>query len=1138
MAGSRILPLSGHQGFGLAKLTNASSLCIELLPSGALYAIRHGWTLLNQLLPGPAEDGLFRLFLRDLAPDGSPLRSLSLVGAGLPFVASPDSASWQASSDGLDCTTTLRLHPTDSAWLWTLSLRNTGATARRLDVLLAQDLGLADEGAVRNNEAYTSHYIDLLPLHDAALGWTVLARQNQAMGGGRFPWLATACLQGSSAFCTDGWQFFGADHRLTGRPAALEAKALPSSRLQYEFALSGLQSGIHELAPGASLELSFVAVYLPDHPGVSSEADLSLLRSAASGFAAARPVSHGPAAARSLFLRADWVHGEELARPALATLFPGAWRHEELDSSGGLLSFFAGDSMHVVTRRKEAAIPRPHGHILRSGSWDWIDDRNLGLTCYAAGLFAAQAHLGHPNFARITSVMRNALNVMRASGQRVFLRSGSGWSQLGVPSAFAIEPGRVRWYYQAAGRLIEASVVCAPVEPASLLSLRVLSGPDCEFLVTHELILGAVEFEFEGLAELRPDEGWALLRPSRQSLVGKHQEGTCFGIAAKDPFTLGALDTDGLLYEDGRQRGAPYLCLQSRPGRSFGVLLVGTLDGSEALPAVLSRARSTLGADSGYSLPPAAPLTLTGAAEAGLSRINEILPWFAHNAAIHFSSPHGLEQYGGSAWGVRDVCQGSVEWLLCSGRPAPVRRILESVFGQQYAADGTWPQWFMFPPYRFIQQAHSHGDVCFWPLKALCDYVEATDDTGFVYQKLGYTDRNGFVPCGPGETVLAHCLRILSHWESRCVPGTALVNYGDGDWDDTLQPADPAMRTRMVSAWTVGLAFHAFRQFRTLCLRLGEKDLASRLDGILARMRSDFAGRLMPDGIVAGFLINNEDGGARPLLHPRDSVTGIRHRLLPMTRSVLAELFTPEEAARHMDLVRERLLFPDGVRLMSEPCAYHGGLERLFKRAETAANVGREIGLQYVHAHLRYAEALAKLGHADALWLALQTVNPVALKALVPQAAERQANVYFSSSDADFPERLSAVRHWEDLRSGKVPVKAGWRLYSSGPGLFLHKVRSCLLGLREFYDDVIFDPVLPRSLDGLSVDTRLCDLPVRLRFRVDSRSHTPSALTVNGQPCPVDRLEANPYRTGGCLVSRTQLLLLLKPDQNEILVQL
>src|SRR5208283_5578785 len=111
---------------------------------------------------------------------------------------------------------------------------------------------------------------------------------------------------------------------------------------------------------------------------------------------------------------------------------------------------------------------------------------------------------------------------------------------------------------------------------------------------------------------------------------------------------------------------------------------------------------------------------------------------------------------------------------------------------------------------------------------------------------------------------------------------------------------------------------------------------------------------------------------------------------------------------------------PDGARLMSEPATYRGGLEHLFKRAETAANVGREVGLQYVHAHIRYAEALAKVGDADGLWTALQVVNPVALVQSVPNALPRQSNVYFSSSDADFGDRIEAAKRWAELKTGEV----------------------------------------------------------------------------------------------------------------------
>ena len=73
-----------------------------------------------------------------------------------------------------------------------------------------------------------------------------------------------------------------------------------------------------------------------------------------------------------------------------------------------------------------------------------------------------------------------------------------------------------------------------------------------------------------------------------------------------------------------------------------------------------------------------------------------------------------------------------------------------------------------------------------------------------------------------------------------------------------------------------------------------------------------------------------------------------------MTRSMLAELLTPEQVSHHLEIIEKELTFPDGVRLMNKPANYRGGVSTNFKRAEQAANFGREIGLQYVHAHIRY----------------------------------------------------------------------------------------------------------------------------------------------------------------------------------------
>jgi len=1124
----------GAAGFDLLNLSGAAPLAIQLLPGGAVFALRHEATLINQVLPGPAEDGLFRLLVRWRGPAGQ-AGSATLAGSGLPFGRTgAGGAAWTcAPVPGLSCETQLQVHPVHSAWAWRVRVRNETAAPLTVDVLHAQDLGLADEGAVRNNEAYTSHYIDLLPVADDALGWVVLARQNRAMAGDRFPWLAVGCASGAAAFCTDGSQFFGADHRLTGEPAAVRLPHLPSRRLQYEFALAGLQSRPLELAPGASGEIVFLAHYRADHPEASGPADLAALRGLLPlDWLPADPPPPAATRAPSLFVRAGWVHGRPPAADDWSAWFPGARRHEEIGAGGALQSFFHGEDTHVVSQEKEAAIPRPHGHVLRSGGGLWIDADQFGLTCYAAGIFAAQAYLDNSSFARLTSVVRNALNVARAHGQRAFIRQDGEWRQLGVPSAFAMAPGWVRWIYALPGAVVEARVWCAADQPAAFLEFTVLSGAPIEFLITHQLVLGATEFEHPATIDLYPDDGWAACRPAAESLMGGHLPGACFAVAAAAPADFVRVAGDGPLYADGGERGGPYLTLQSRAVRQCAVILAGTHAGEATLGAAVALARSTWSQRAAPARPPLSPVRLAGTGQAGVARVDEILPWFTHNAWIHFSAPHGLEQYGGAAWGVRDVCQGSVEWLLAAGEFSTVRRLLATVFAQQYP-DGSWPQWFMHPPFRFIQQAHSHGDVCFWPVKALCDYVEASGDLEFLGHRSAYTDTVRFEPTGPVESLIVHCDRVVAHCESRFLAGTALVNYGDGDWDDTLQPADPAMRTRMVSAWTVGLAFHAFRQLAAVCRRTGDLARAEPLEALLARMRADFAARLEPDGVVAGFLVR-EISGDRVLLHPRDDVTRIRYRLLPMTRSVLAELFTPEEARRHLDLVHRELLYPDGVRLMSEPAPYHGGREHWFKRADTAANVGREIGLQYVHAHLRYLEALAKVGDAEALWHGFQVVNPVALADLLAAAQPRQANTYFSSSDADFADRYEAQRRWPELRGGAVPLRGGWRLYSSGPGLFIHKIRTCLLGVRESFGDVVFDPVLPHSLDGLRASTHLLGHAVELHFHVNGGTSGPHGLRVGGMALENWTREPNPYRTGGLRVRGADLAARLAGGKTDI----
>jgi cellobiose phosphorylase len=296
-------------------------------------------------------------------------------------------------------------------------------------------------------------------------------------------------------------------------------------------------------------------------------------------------------------------------------------------------------------------------------------------------------------------------------------------------------------------------------------------------------------------------------------------------------------------------------------------------------------------------------------------------------------------------------------------------------------------------------------------------------------------------------------------------------------------------------------------------------------------MRADFNRYLVPDGVVAG-LAHFGPGGIEYFLHPRDRRTGISYRLLPMTRGLISGLFDIEQAKRHVALIERHLTFPDGVRLMDRPMEYRGGTSQFFKRAESAANFGREIGLQYVHAHIRYIEAMARIGRPDEAFRGLLAVCPIRLDLDVPSAQPRQSNAYFSSSDAAFMDRRQASRQFGRVRTGRVEVKGGWRVYSSGPGIYINQLISNVLGLRTYFDDVVLDPVLPRRADGLTFDFEYQGRPVRYLYHVSGDGFSPREVRANGRPLPGGRYADNPYRPGGMVIPKAAFMDALDRDEN------
>jgi 1,2-beta-oligoglucan phosphorylase len=191
----------------------------------------------------------------------------------------------------------------------------------------------------------------------------------------------------------------------------------------------------------------------------------------------------------------------------------------------------------------------------------------------------------------------------------------------------------------------------------------------------------------------------------------------------------------------------------------------------------------------------------------------------------------------------------------------------------------------------------------------------------------------------------------------------------------------------------------------------------------------------------------------------------------------------------------------------------------------------------YMHAHLRYAQALAHVGEAERFFHALCQANPIGTRSIVPNATLRQANCYYSSSDAAFEDRYQASAEYERVLQGTIPLEGGWRVYSSGAGIALSLIVRHFLGLSCESNVLRVDPVIPAALDGLRVQATLPRQPLEVRYRIGKAGCGVRELALNDEPLPF-RSEANPHRPGAALIPIALVRERLRRDRNLLRVEL
>ncbi|MES2657543.1 MAG: hypothetical protein V4689_02940 [Verrucomicrobiota bacterium] len=1086
------------------RAASPSGMSAELNANGSVRRMDCGDIMLNVFLGNEAEGGPSNIYLRRL---GKTVETTPLLGPCSP-------SSYQVNERGLissgtwgDLVFRVRLVLAESAkaWFWHVELENTGTSAVTCDLIHTQDIGIAHYGAMRLNEFYVSQYVDHAPLEHELTGSSVASRQNQSMGG-RCPWTVIGSLGKAVSWSTDALQFHGLATRAGGEAAAL-TEGLPGERLQHEHSLVAIQDEPIVLEPGAKSQRGFFGWFEADKPTATSADDTCWIDAALALPEATCPPWPDEISASSpapgLFTSAEFLEAEDLNEAEILNFFGTEQRHAEYEN-GQPWSFFTGSGSHVVLKEKELNVLRPHGHLLRSGGSLTPDESALTSTAWMNGVFHSMVTQGHVSINRFLSTCHSYLGLFRSHGQRVFVETDGGWKLLAMPSAFEIRQDSCRWIYKHSSGVIEV-ISSAPDDRHELrLSLSVIEGTPARFMVSHHIALNGDDGSASIPAKFEINGASAFVRAIPDSDVGRRFPDGGFIVGASEDTLVDQIGGDELLFADGVSHNQPYLCFITTPATAAGLIMRGSLVDE----SVGQTGNFWENIASGLQI--IAPGASSLARAAG--RAGEIFPWFIHNALVHYLSPRGLEQYSGGGWGTRDVCQGPVELLLALGRFAPVRDLLCRVFRQQNT-DGDWPQWFMFfERERNIRPGDSHGDIVYWPLLALAQYLTATGDASVLDESLPFfhSDANA----AEVASIRDHVKRALDLIHHRVIEGTTLAAYGHGDWNDSLQPAKPDMRERLCSSWTVTLNYQTHVALAAAFRHLGNTERATEFDALAANILEEFQRVLVVDDVLTGLAYFQENGETDYLLHPRDATTGLSYSLLPMIHAIINDMFTPAQAETHLALIRDHLLGPDGAHLFDRPMAYHGGIQTNFQRAESASYFGREIGIMYMHAHLRYCEALARYGDADGFFLALSRLNPIAIRELVPSAGLRQANCYYSSSDAAFSDRYEAFEDYDKVNRGEVALEGGWRVYSSGAGIGVRLIMQCFLGLRVETTSLVVDPVIPPELDGLAAKLNLGGHGVEVVYRTGKTGRGPVSIDLNGASLDFVR-EANPYRHAG-----------------------
>ncbi|MCU0377825.1 MAG: hypothetical protein MUC78_06145, partial [Bacteroidales bacterium] len=829
------------------KIINSLGLSFEFLENGSVRSIEVPPVRISLKPATPYSREGANLFLRKR--DGQ-FDYLPLLG--------PESNSRFCIKDGSFIATGIwagieyvcRLHLSDKSlsWQWSVQTRNLSGNPVELDVIFLQDIGLKTLTSGLVNEYYVSQYLERRVLEESQFGSVICCRQNMKESAGN-PWLMISCCGGAKSASVDGMQFYGKTYRETRIPEGLLAEALGGD-YSGESSVVAIQETPFQLSPGESHRTMFTVAYLPDHPGATNGEDLKRLPGLMAEFnnEISPEVPGGMLIAqRNLFNTSAYFQVDDLSDADIDLYYGSERRHCETENDK-LLSFFYGEHNHVVLRSKETMVDRPHAHIIQAMRDLVPSEVIMSTTSFACGIFNSHITQGNTNFNTLLSICTSAFNLSPETGQRIFVKTDGAYRLLGVPSAFEMGLNYCRWIYKNNRHCFQIRTWTSLESPKVNMDFRVINGDKVDLLITNQF-----DDTIGWDVAAGQTAGEYVARPKEGSMIAAKFPGARFRIIVNsDSCDYRACGNEALFGND-RIQGDSLFVLEVRDTDLFCMSFIGEVPGHVTALKIKDADRQwfndTQNANEAWK---SMSLGLSiGGDQEDIDAIREIIPWYGMNALIHYLTPYGLEQFSGAAWGTRDVSQGPFDLLLCMGKYDEARHVLKMIFSNQNP-DGGWPQWWMFDRYSEIRADDSHGDVYYWCMIALASYVRVTGDIKVLDELLPYHTEEGGHEIQ--KTPLSeHVERLIKMITDSFIPGTYLVPFGGGDWNDSLQPVSKDLARRMISSWTVEMNYQAFMQYIRVYEVSGMAEKAEALKKVSDKIKADFNRFLVNDGVVAGY---------------------------------------------------------------------------------------------------------------------------------------------------------------------------------------------------------------------------------------------------------------------------------------------